>query len=155
MRWGKKSIRQPGAHLDAGEGLQGAFEVGRWDAGGAQDVPVAEAVGLVEEQQNYHLVCAHVQLVPLLAKARLHVCADQETMHIEPRTKLCLQQRNVMHVSPEQNDACAHRNTMYVSPEELISHDDVLIRGQLGIREWCPRHAEYGVELELKGSPKR
>ena len=40
-----------------------------------QDVCVAEPVGLVEEQQDDHLVRAHVELVPLLPKGRPHVCA--------------------------------------------------------------------------------
>ena len=40
-----------------------------------QDVRVAEPVGLVEEQQDDHLVRAHVELVALLPKRRPHVCA--------------------------------------------------------------------------------
>ena len=40
-----------------------------------QDVCIAEPVGLVEEQQDDHLVRAHVELVPLLPKGRPHVCA--------------------------------------------------------------------------------
>ena len=39
-----------------------------------QDVRVAEPVGLVEEQQDDHLVRAHVELVPLLPKSCPHVC---------------------------------------------------------------------------------
>ena len=61
-------------HLDAGQRLEGAFEVHRRYGSRVQDVRVAEAVGLVEEQQDDHLVRAHVELVPLLPKGRPHVC---------------------------------------------------------------------------------
>ena len=60
-------------HLDACQGLQGAFEVAWGDGGGVQDVRVAEPVSLVEQQQDDHLVRADVQLMPLLAKLGVHV----------------------------------------------------------------------------------
>ena len=62
-------------HLDTGQRLEGALEVHRRDGGRVQDVCIAEPVGLVEEQQDDHLVRAHVELVPLLPKGRPHVCA--------------------------------------------------------------------------------
>ena len=46
--------------LDTGKGLQGAFEVAKGDASGALNVPIAEAVSLVEEQQDDHLVRADI-----------------------------------------------------------------------------------------------
>lgn len=52
-------------HLDASQGLEIPLQLSRRNLGGFLDLSVREALRIVEEQQNAHLVGGHIQLMLL------------------------------------------------------------------------------------------
>lgn len=61
------------AHLDQSKRLQGALQIRRRDVGHGQYVPVGKLVRAVEEQQDAHLVGAHIELVLAVRKLSLEI----------------------------------------------------------------------------------
>ena len=57
-------------HLHTCQGLQGAFQVGVWDVAGLPYLSEAHAVCVIEKHEDAHLICVHIQLMPLVAKGR-------------------------------------------------------------------------------------
>ena len=77
------SCQAAGAHFGAGKRLQGPLQVCGRDVGGGLQLQVGQAVCVVEQHQDGHLVRADVELVLAPPKVRPQVCSTPRVSSVQ------------------------------------------------------------------------